>query len=97
MKRKIFKYIILSFSIFVFVSCLNDSKYFYSKGYIHTINWEHWGRGYYRQVVYFNYVYNNDTIEIRKELYKWDGQYNEGDSIKIKVNKRNLKKVEVIY
>lgn len=83
--------LIIEICIVFFLSCtksIKDKNIEYVKGYVNKVESAHIGKGKVKRIAHYEYYYN-DTI-YRKSIttyFKWQGVYNKGDSIGIKVCK----------
>ena len=74
--------------------------YEYTSAYIYETKFVHWGRGYFRLRVFYEFEYNDSTYKrdnFTEGLYKITGRkrYKEGDKVMIKFPKGKPEKSEV--
>jgi len=101
---KVLTLIILSIFLFLLLCVGCEKEYEYTSAYIYETKFVHWGGGYFKLKVFYEFEYNDSiykgdykTEGLYKGLYKikaWK-RYEEGDKVMIKYPKGKPEKSEV--
>ena len=96
-------YILVFLLVIFFAFSCRTGKYEQRTAYVYKTEPYHWGRGYYKQDIFFRFEYEGDTIEAifrYPQLYSiapvTTGIVNTGDSVRIEFPSDNPHKAKVI-
>ncbi len=73
--------------MFLCLSCCNKPESIEKKAVITSVGYKHWGRGYYKQIVHYDYYFNNTKYSATKETGREYGILKTGDTIVVRFYK----------
>lgn len=87
---------------FILLQGCNDKsiEYQYTTAFVFKTEPIHWGRGFYKLLVYYEFHYNNkvyqDKYKDNRLAHIYGMRFNEGDSVIIKFPKGNIEKSTIV-